>query len=338
MNKKTSLIVTLLLILSVIMVSCSNSDEVSSDDKENTAIEGNLTIHGGSVGGVWSLFTEGVSEVARREYPGTYISAVPGTVAGNAILVDQEKTDFAIVESLTARFAYEGHAPFEEEHDGIRAVAAIIPENTFQMVAPSKVPFDSVEDIANEQMKLRYSAGENGALGDVISEAIFEAYDLSYEDIEANGGEVNFLSGGKTFELMQDGRIDSLGKMVPIPASDIIEASASIDMKLIDLGQPAIDHLVDTYDVAPFTIESGSYDFQTEDYLTINTPTILITHESMPEEVVYQMTASIYNQLDYLKDVHNGFKAVNDSTIIDVGGVDLHPGAERFFKEKGLLN
>lgn len=326
-----------LFIITILLSACGNENN-TNESQEDSTITDNLTVYGGSVGGVWSLFTEGVSEAVRRANPGTSISAVPGTVAGNVILVDEGKADFAIAESLTARFAYEGQEPFEEKHDQIRAVAAIIPENTFQMVAPEKVDFNSIQDIVDQAIGVRYSAGEKGALGDVVSEAIFEAYDLSYDDIEASGGEINFLSGGKTFELMQDSRIDSLGKMVPIPAGDIMEASASIDMKFIEIGQPAIDYLVDTYAVDPYTIEAGSYDFQTEDYLTINTPTILITNESMSEEVVYQVTKSIYNQLDYLFDVHNGFKAVNDETIVDTGGVELHPGAEKFFKEQGLLN
>lgn len=326
-----------LFIITIFLSGCGNSNN-TSESKENSPITENLTIYGGSVSGVWSLFTEGVSEAIRRENAGTSISAIPGTVAGNAILVDQGEADFAIAESLTARFAYDGEAPFEEKHDQIRAVAAIIPENTFQMVAPEKADFDSIQDIADENIGLRYSAGEKGGLGDVISEAIFGAYGLSYDEIEASGGEINFLSGGKTFELMQDSRIDSLGKMVPIPAGDIMEASASINMKLIDIGQPAIDYLVETYAVEPYTIQAGSYDFQKEDYLTINTPTILITNESMSEEIVYQVTEAIYKQLDYLFDVHNGFKAVNDETIIDTGGVELHPGAEKFFKEQGLLN
>lgn len=334
MKLKTSQGLLALLIIGLFIPGCGTIDEA----KENSPITENITVYGGSVGGVWSLFTEGVSEAVRRENPGTSISAVPGTVAGNVILVDSEKADFAIAESLTARFASEGQPPFEEKHDQIRAVAAVIPENTFQMVAPQKAAFNSIKDIVDGNRGIRYSAGEKGALGDVMSAAIFEAYGLTYEDIEASGGEINFLSGGKTFELMQDSRIDSLGKMVPIPAGDIMEASATIDMKLIDIGQPAIDYLVDTYGVAPHLIKAGSYDFQEEDYLTINTPTILITHESMSDEVVYHVTKSIYNQLDYLYDVHNGFKAVNDTTIIDTGGVELHPGAEKFFKEQGLLN
>lgn len=335
MRKFTRLL--LLLFISTIISACGQTDLNKKGEQGNIEITENLTIYGGSVGGVWSTFTEGISEAVRREYEGTLISAIPGTVAGNSILVDQGKADFAIAESLTARFAYEGHTPFQEKHENIRAVAAIIPENTFQMVAPVSVPFDSVEELVHENIRFRYSAGEKDALGDVISESVFKAYGLTYDDIEENGGEVSFLSGGKTFELMQDDRIDSLGKMVPIPASDIIEASASMDMKLIPIGQTAIDYLVETYQLTPFTIEAGSYDFQKEDYLTVNTPTILITHASMSEDVVYQMTKSIYNQLDYLVDVHKGFKSVNDETIIEVGGLPLHSGSEKFFKEQGLI-
>lgn len=328
--------ISLLLIL-LIVSACGNINENNDKNKEKQNVD-HLTIYGGSVGGVWSIFTEGVSEAFRREYPGTLINAIPGTVAGNPILIDQGKTDFAIAESLTAQFAYKGHNPFREKHENIRAVAAIIPENVFQMVAPANVSFDSVEDIVNDEISIRYSAGEKDALGDIISKSIFESYDLTYEDIGKNGGEVNFLSGGKTFELMQDNRIDSLGKMVPIPAGDIIEAAATMDMKLIPIGQTAIEYLVEVYELTPFVIKKGSYDFQEEDYLTVNTPTILITNASMSEEVVYQMTKSIYNQLAYLADVHHGFKAINNQTITDVGGVRLHPGAERFFQEQGLLD
>src|SRR5699024_7994341 len=244
-------------------------------------------------------------------YPGTLISSYPGTVAGNPILIEQEKADFAISESLIATFAFEGTDPFDEAYENIRAVAAIMPVNIFQLVAPESAPFDSIEDVVNKRICIRYSAGEKDALGDLVSASIFEAYGVTYDDIEANGGEVNFLSGGKTFELMADARIDSLGKMVPIPAGDIMEASATIDLKFIPIGQKSIDHLVDKYGMSPFTMEAESYDFQTEDYPTVNSPTILITNVHMSEDAVYQMTKSIYNQLEYLYDVHNSLQSLN---------------------------
>lgn len=304
---------------------------------EDSAASGNYTVYGGSVGGIWSIFTEGVSEAYRLEHPGTMISAVPGTVAGNPVLVDQQKADFAISESLTAAFAFEGRAPFEETHEDIRAVAAIMPINIFQLVARQSADFNSIEDVVQDQIEMRYSAGEKDALGDVISDAIFTAYDTTYDDLEDNGGVVNFLSGGKSFELIGDGRLDALGKMVPIPASDILEASATVNLKLIPIGETAIDYLVEAFSLTRYTMEAGSYDFQTKDYETVNSPTILITHADMDDAAVYQMIESLYNQLDYLHNVHNGFKTIDDDTIVDVGKIPLHPGAEQFFQDNDLL-
>lgn len=339
MKQRKSFITIFILSLGLITLSaCGSSATSGAGGKENgEKLEGNYTVAGGSVGGVWSVFTEGIAESVRREYPGTFIAAEPGTVAGNPVSVGQEKVDFAISESLTALFAYQGERPFDQGYEDIRAVAAIMPDNVFQIVAPKNAKFDSIEDVANNNVDIRYSAGEKDALGDILSEAIFEAYGLSYKDIENNGGKVEFLSGGKTFELMADNRIDSLGKMVPIPAGDILEAAATQDMKLVPIGDKAIEHLVDKYFMTPYTIEAGSYDFQDEDYKTAKSPTILITNANVPEETVYKVTQAIYNQLDYLYEVHNGFKPVNDETIVQVGELPLHPGAEKFFKEQGLI-
>lgn len=329
------LFVILMIFIVIHLSSCaSTSNRVKVE--QNRELD-QVTVYGGSVGGIWSIFTEGISEAVRKEYPGTLISSVPGTVAGNPILVHEEKADFAISESLIATFAFEGTKPFEKEHENIRAVAAIMPINIFQLVAPVSAPFNSIEDVVNNKIGIRYSAGEKDALGDLVSASIFEAYGLTYNDLETFGGEVNFLSGGKTFELMADARIDSLGKMVPIPAGDIMEASATIDMKFISIGEQAIDHLVEKYGMTRFIMEAGSYEFQDEDYPTVNSPTILITNAQMSENAVYQMTKSIYNQLEYLYDVHRSLQEVNHETITEVGKIPLHPGAEKFYQEQGLL-
>src|SRR5699024_2132114 len=101
-TKQTVIRVVIAVLLVFIFAGCD--DNAGATDE--TTASGNYTVYGGSVGGIWSIFTEGISEAFRKEYPGTQISAVPGTVAGNPVLVNQQKADFAISESLTAAFAY----------------------------------------------------------------------------------------------------------------------------------------------------------------------------------------------------------------------------------------
>src|SRR5690625_7419643 len=113
MKKRISLLVFILVMISACGTTDSNVEQ--KDDKEAESQQ--LTIYGGSVGGVWSTFTEGVSEAVRREYPGTQSSAMPGTVAGKSIMDDQGKADIAIADTLTARFAYELLKPFVDKHE-----------------------------------------------------------------------------------------------------------------------------------------------------------------------------------------------------------------------------
>lgn len=312
--------------------------QVSSLGEEPTkGTREQITVYGGSVGGVWSIFTEGIAEAYRKEHSNALISSFPGTVAGNPILVHEGKADFAIAESLIATFAYEGKYPFEQPYENIRAVAAIMPVNIFQLVALERAPFDSVEEIIEKKQAIHYSAGEKDALGDLVSASVFEAYGVTYDDLKSFGGTVNFLSGSKTFDMMGDARVDSLGKMVPIPAGDIMEASATLDLKFIPIGERAIQYLVREFQMTPYTMKAGSYDFQKEDYETVNSPTILITSVDTPEELVYQMVEALYEQHDYLMNVHNAFHDVNDETIVEVGSIPLHEGAEKFYRERGLL-
>src|SRR5690606_37706081 len=140
--KKIMKLLMILIIFFSIFISGCGEEKPSGKEESSKEIPDNITIFGGSVGGVWSVFTEGVSEAVRKEYPGTLISAVPGTVFGNPVSVSQGKTGFEISESLTAFFAYKGHAPFEEELRNVRAVASLIPENTFQLVAPESASFN----------------------------------------------------------------------------------------------------------------------------------------------------------------------------------------------------
>src|SRR5690625_133482 len=127
------------------------------------------------------------------------ISASPGTVAGNPILVHQEKVEFAIAESLTALFALTGRYPFENAHENIMGVAAVIPENVFQFVATKSAPFNSVKDIADKNIPIRYSPREKDSLGDIISDARFEAFKVIHDYFEEINVEIKYLSGTKSF-------------------------------------------------------------------------------------------------------------------------------------------
>lgn len=297
----------------------------------------NTTIVGGRVGGVWSVFTEGVAETIRRTYPGSVVTVEPGSTTGNPGVVSEGRIPYGMAYAMTAYAALKGNEPFEKAYPNLVAVSAIIPVNAYQFVVRKETGLNSIEDIKNKKYPLRISVDEKGSMADIITRAVFEAYGFGYKDIEAWGGKIFYLGGSKTFEMMSDGRMDAMPDALPIPSGDILEASATLNLKMLPLSEEAIAKVGEKLGMTKTTVPAGSYNFLDQDIPTANTQVVLITTEDRPEDEVYKVAKAIYSNLDYLYTVHKGFKDLNKDNIAIVGSLPLHPGAEKFFREIGAL-
>ena len=136
---------------------------------------------------------------------------------------------------------------------------------------------------------------------------------------------------------MGDHRVDATGDAVSVPSSDILEAAATMDVKLLSLDQNVINSAAENLGMETGTIPAGSYDFLKNDIDSVYTPSILIVHKDVSEEEVYRVTKAIYENFEYLRRVHKEFQKLSAENFTKVGKVPLHPGAEKFFKEQGLI-
>ncbi|MFD1849308.1 TAXI family TRAP transporter solute-binding subunit [Oceanobacillus bengalensis] len=340
MSRQTA-IATLMLLCLFILSACGNENVVSKADEASIKTDKTspiqTTIIGGRTGGAWSIFTEGIAESIRRNNVGSMITVEPGGIVENPPTVGVNKIPYGLSYAMTAYAAYIGEEPYERAYEDIRAVSVVIPANYYQFVVPADVPFDSFEEIVENQVALRLAVDQKGSAGEIITRNIFESYGVSYDDITTWGGSVDYLGGSKAFEMMSDHRIDATGDAVSVPSSDIIEASTILDLKIIALSQETVQVVSEKLGMEPNTIEAGSYTFLDEDLNTLSTQAILMVHKDVPEEEVYQVTKSIYDNLEYLGNVHEEFKKLIAEKMTDVGNVPLHPGAETFFREQGLI-
>lgn len=101
--------------------------------------------------------------------------------------------------------------------------------------------------------------------------------------------------------------------------------------------QETIEAVAAELGMLPGVITAGGYDFQTEDIATVNTPVLLIVNKAVPDEEVYAITKAIYESFDYLHTVHEEFRNLSTENMVAVGDIPLHPGAEKFYKEEGML-
>lgn len=320
------------LFLSVLlMVFVSMTPAVSAEKKVK------LVISGGTAGGAWSAVTEGVGEVLRRSLPsGSSISTTSGTDATNFIRLEKGSSDLVLGVSSTAMSAIKGREPYKAPMKNIVAITALFDE-PFQFVILKKTGIKSFADIASQKYPLRHSPNKKGNFMEIACEKVFEQYGFDYKALKKWGGKIIYNSYGQSINLMRCDSLDSLSGCSPVPTTQFVELSGTHDITILPLSEKVIDALNREFGTRKMVIPAGAYKFLKADVPTIAARNILACRADLPEDLVYKITRSIYEKRAYLSTIHMVLRGLEPSFMVSTGGVPLHKGAIRFYREVGVL-
>ncbi|MCA8906349.1 MAG: TAXI family TRAP transporter solute-binding subunit [Rhodospirillaceae bacterium] len=235
-------------------------------------------------------------------------------------------------QSDVAYWAYTGTGVFEGEEPmaDLRAIAALYPEH-IHLVARADAGIDSVEDLAG----MRVSLDEPGSGTYVDASIILEAYGLSEEDIEAE-----YLKPGPAGDAMRNGQLDAFFIVAGYPTGAVVELANSIDVELVPISGDGAQAIIDEYGFfSADVIPAGTYEGMDEDVETLAVGAQWITSANEDEDLIYAITAALWNEnTRRLLDVgHAKGASVTLDTALDGIGIPLHPGAERFYREQGMV-
>ncbi len=247
----------------------------------------------------------------------------------NAIISGLRNSGFA--QSDVAYWAYTGTGTMEgkEPATDLRTIAALFEEH-IHLVALADSGINSVTDLKGK----RVSLDEPGSGTYVDANLILEANGLTASDITAEA-----LKGGAASEALRNGKIDAFFVVAGYPTGSLVELASAADIKLVPIDGDAAATLVEEYGFfASSDIPEGTYEG------VVATPTVAVgaqwfTSAKEDEELIYQITKALWNeQSRKLLDVgHAKGKTITPDTALNGIGVPLHAGAERFYKEAGLL-
>jgi uncharacterized protein len=179
------------------------------------------------------------------------------------------------------------------------------------------------------------SLDEPGSGTLVDARIILEAYGLSEEDVEAE-----FLKPNQAADLMRDGNMDAFFFVGGFPAGAISELATSMDITLVPIVGEERDAILEEYRFfAQHTVPGGTYEGIDEDVETVSVGAQWVTSAEQPEELIYEITKALWNDntRKLLDSGHAKGKDITKETALDGIGIPLHPGAERYYKESGLL-
>ena len=248
----------------------------------------------------------------------------------NAIISGLRNSGFA--QSDVAYWAYtgtgtmEGKAPAKE----LRTIAALFEEH-IHLVALADSGINSVKDLAGK----RVSLDEPGSGTYVDALLILEANGMSEKDVKAEA-----LKGNAAAEALRNGKIDAFFVVAGYPTGAIVELASAADIKLVPISGAGAEKLVSDYGFfAQSDIPSGTYE-GVASTATVAVGAQWFTSTNEDEELIYNITKALWNnESRKLMDVgHAKGKAITPESALAGVGVPLHAGAERFYKEAGLLN
>ena len=263
-----------------------------------------------------------------------YRATAPPTTGGgqNILLMNSGDLQFGQVDSGTLKNAFEGKAAFEgNPQKGIMAVANVYPIIFQQLVRPGS-NISNFSDIKGKRMIV---GGPNSGTEDTTRQ-VYNAHGIDYVDRDDIIPE--YLGTQEGSQLIQNNQADGITCVANIPFAPFVELTMIGKGEILTLNPEGIEELTKEGSAfLSFTIPAGTYSNQEEDIETVVTPSFLCVHEDVDEEVVYEVTKVIFENLDYLRNQHAAFNALSLDNGPNVT-IPLHPGAERYYKEVGVLN
>lgn len=246
----------------------------------------------------------------------------------NLNLLQQGRGEIAFALGDSVKSAWEGDAEagFPQKLDKLRGIAAIYP-NYIQIVASKESGIRNFEDLKGKSLSV--GAPKSGT--ELNARRIFEAMGMSYDDL----AQTEYLPFGESVGLIKNRQLDATLQSAGLGVASIKDLALSVPIQMVAVPESVAETLG-----APFiaaTIPAGTYKGQEEDVATLAITNILVTHSDVSDEVAYQMTKQLFENLDELVAAHSAAKAISAENGPKGLPLPLHPGAERYYKEQGLL-
>lgn len=304
-----------------------------------------VTIAGYSSGGQVSVFGEGVIDAVRRTYDNSSIVYEPGNPAGALEYLRTGRRPFALESMIEPRMAFNGRAPFRQKYEKgtITGVLNGSPD-VFALAVYARQEFldkydiKSFDDLIKKQVPMRVSVNQPGNLW--VREhvrSLLSYYDKQMSDIEKWGGKLVALPTGASNDLMRDGRLDVVITGGVTPAGSIVELGSVQKIGFVPLGKKLASYVADNLGLKVGEIPADSYEFQKQPLYVPFTSFVIVAGPEATFEDAYKLAKSMYQQIDRYQSLHPALAKASRERLPDLGYLKLHPGAEAFYREVGLI-
>lgn len=250
----------------------------------------------------------------------------------NTRTIREGELDFGVVQSDVQSAAIDGVRAFEndEPYADLRAVFSVHPEPMHVMVR-ADAGINSVMDMKGKRVNI----GNPGSGTRVLAGVLMDAAGVTPDDF-ALAAE---LKSSEQSAALCDGKIDAAIWAAGLPNGSSMEATSTCEIKLLDLTTSGMDKVLASNPAyAAATIPGGMYPGNPDDIASWGPKATFVTDASTPDEVVYVLVKAVFENFEDFKKLHPAFGRLTEEQMIKDGlSAPLHPGAMKYYKERGWM-
>jgi TRAP transporter TAXI family solute receptor len=288
-----------------------------------------INILTGGTSGVYYPLGVAIGKIYSDKSPNvkTQVQATKASVE-NLILLQQGRGElaFTLGDSLKAAWDGDEEAGFKNKLDKLRTIGAIYP-NYIQIVATAESGIKTLADLKGKSLSV--GAPKSGT--ELNSRAILSAAGMTYKDL----GKVEYLPFAESVDLMKNRQLNATLQSAGLGVASLKDLSTSSEITVVAVPKAVVDKIGPPFVAA--TIPANTYTGQDKDVPTAAVVNYLVTSSAVSDDLAYQMTKLVFESLPELANSHVAGKEIKLETAASGSPVPLHPGAIRYYKEKGLI-
>lgn len=284
----------------------------------------------GGQSGVYYPVGVAISQIYAKDIPNVRATAqVTKASVENLNLLQAGRGELALTLADTLSEGWKGNTDFgfPGKLDKLRGISGTY-NNFVQIVANADSGIKTIADLKGKRLSV--GAAKSGT--ELNARAVLKAAGLSYSDL----AKVEYLPFGESVELMKNRQLDATLQSAGLGVASIRDLATAIKIVVVPVPADVVAKIGDPAYQAS-VIPANTYSGQTSDVVAVAIPNFLVSHSGVSDDLAYQMTKSLFTNIDSLYAAHNSIKVMKLENAIKGMPVPLHPGAERYYREVGLI-
>jgi TRAP transporter TAXI family solute receptor len=294
-----------------------------------------------SPGTAWYVYGAAIADLLRPALPaGSKIDVLPQSGGiGNAKLIAQKKANFGLSFSLTNEWAAQGKHAYDQKLDMLRGVAGGMDTYYLAILVRSDSGINSLADLKEQRGKVSLGTLSVGSAGEYAARNLLESIGLTYDDIRKAGGSVAHTNYPTMTTAIKDGRMNTIIAVITPAHPSITEIALQSDIRFLPISGEAATKMREHFSYRNQTMPAGMFKGMDQATPTVGFPTVFITHKDVDADLVYMVTKAIGENKPALVAAHKGLSGFDPAQAWkpEQVGLPLHPGAEKYYREKGWM-